>query len=103
MGVCPKTVVRAPDSALKDSYSGCFMFLFNSCLLRFRIAEAEKGSESYIYVKNQDESRHKGSIHLPLSETFKAESGALTMFLGHTPTTELGAPKSQICSNYNKR
>ena len=29
----------------------------------------------------------KGLVHLPLSVSFKAETGALTMFLGHTPTT----------------
>ena len=37
-----------------------------------------------------DELCHKGLVHLPLLESFKAESGAFTMSLGHTPTTELG-------------
>ena len=40
-----------------------------------------------------DELRHKGLVHLPLLESFKAESSALTTSLRHTPTTELGALK----------
>ena len=40
-----------------------------------------------------DELRHKGLVHLPLLESFKAESGAFTMGLRHTPTTKLRALK----------
>ena len=40
-----------------------------------------------------DELRHKGLVHLPLLESFKAESHALTTSLRHTPTTKLGALK----------
>ena len=40
-----------------------------------------------------DELRHKGLVHLPLLESFKAESGGFTMGLRHTPTTKLGALK----------
>ena len=40
-----------------------------------------------------DELRHKGLVHLPLFESFKAESGAFTTILRHTATTELGALK----------
>ena len=40
-----------------------------------------------------DELRHKGLVHLPLLESLKAESGAFTKGLRHTPTTELGALK----------
>ena len=37
--------------------------------------------------------RHKALVHLPLLESFKAESGALTTSLRHTPTTQLGTLK----------
>ena len=51
-----------------------------------------------------DESRHKGSVDLPLSESFEAESGAFTRFFGHRTTTKSRAPKSptNLFKHYNK-
>ena len=40
-----------------------------------------------------DELRHEGLVHLPLLESFEAESSAFTMSLRYTPITKLGALK----------
>ena len=42
-----------------------------------------------------DELHHVGLVHLPLLESFEAESDAFTMGLRHTPTTKLGAFKQE--------
>ena len=53
-----------------------------------RLAQRHEGLTLF-----SDEPHHGGSVHLPLLESFKAESGVFTMGLRQTPTTELGAPK----------
>ena len=50
-----------------------------------------------------DELRHEGLVHLPLLESFEAESGAFTKGPRNTPTTKLGALKHTMKSVTNNQ
>ena len=76
------------DVFLSSSFLGEFVSLEGCELHLARLAQCYTCLTLF-----SDELRHKGLVHLSLLESFKAESGALTKSLRHTPTTELGAPK----------
>ena len=80
------------DVIPSSSFLGEYISLEGCELHHTRLAQRHKGLTLF-----SDEPRHKGLVHLPLLESFEAKSGAFTMSLGHTPTTELGAP--QITNN----
>ena len=68
-----------------SSFLGVYVLLEGCELHHTRLAQRHKGLTLF-----SGEPHHKGLVHLPLLE---GESGAFTMSLGHTPTTELGAPE----------
>ena len=50
-----------------------------------------------------DEPHHKGLVHLPLSESFKAESGALTTMIRGTTHKRIGGSRTAtICHEDNQ-
>ena len=73
-----KDVFPSSSSMLREyvSLEGCELYLA-------RLTQRHTGLTIFY-----DELRHKGLVHLSLMESFKAESGALTISLRHTPTTK---------------
>ena len=76
---------------------------------RCELAQSSKLNRHKGVTLFSDEPHHKGLVHLPLSETFEAESGAFTTTIwGTTHTRDWGLPNSyksvtKTSDEYNKK